>query len=241
MGKVLSGDYSGCSIRANKKSLKIEYVSVSSPLDKRNIIEHEVTSKVAHNTNVRVKYINNGYEKESILQMTEKEFQVLIVAIEEQTDKPSAVKTKPVVQASTKNPSKVKSTLKCQHCQEGKPRDHFTIVNVRPSPYCNNCKEEFARQREERAQKNVETALWRLIGYESKTQYIANRRDGYVKWNDGYEIVTSGKWSTMSNGEPSSYRWKGRVFRNNGEWMTTSRNGLVRVTAKTWDEAAIRC
>ncbi|WP_066257575.1 hypothetical protein [Neobacillus drentensis] len=238
MGKVLSGDYSGCSIRANKKSLKIEYVSVSNPIDKRSIIDHEVTSKIDSYLQVKVKYINNGYEKESILQLTDKEFEILMTAIEEQTEKPVAVKVKSKpVQSSTNSASNLNGTLKCKHCQQIKPRNQFTIVNVKPSPYCNSCNEEFARQREERAAKNGETALWRLIGFESKAQYIANRKDGYVKWNNGYEIVTSGKWITMNNGEPSTYRWKGRVFRTNGEWIATSRNGIVKVIAKTRDEA----
>ncbi|WP_423800786.1 hypothetical protein [Neobacillus sp. SAB-20_R2A] len=210
---------------------------MSTLLNKRTIMKLEVISKVGHNTNVRVQYINNRYEQESILQLTEKEYETLIAAIKEQTEKPVVVKTKPMVNAYAKKASKVKSTLKCQHCQEEKPRDQFTIVNVRPSAYCNSCNEEFARQREERLLKNGETALWRLVGFESKADYIANRRDRYVKWNDGYEILTSGKWRTMINDEPSTYRWKGRVFRTNGGWMATSRNGMVRVTAKTREDA----
>jgi hypothetical protein len=236
MGKVISGDYSGCSIRANKKSLKIEYVSVSNPIDKRNIVEHQVIDKTNEHTQVKVKYVNNRYEKNSILQLNDKEFQVLMIAIEEKRQKPVIDKFKSV-QTLTKTQKKVKEILKCQHCQEAKPRDQFTIVNVKPSAYCNSCNEEMAREREERSAKNGETALWRLIGFESKSQYITDLRDEYVKWKDGYEIVTSGKWKTMMDGKPSSYRWKGRVFRHNGGWMATSRNGTVKVSAKTRDEA----
>jgi hypothetical protein len=154
VGKVLSGDYSGCSVRANKKSLKIEYISAS-PLNKRNII-----NVIKENGNhVRVQYINNGAEKESVLDLTDIEHQVLMNVLTEQADQDIEV-LKPAPKPA--EPRQYKQKIKqCMTCNEVKNIELYSSPSARK---CNECKEKDEKRAEE-ARLKYEAELAEALKY----------------------------------------------------------------------------
>ncbi|SMQ78354.1 hypothetical protein SAMN05444673_3383 [Bacillus sp. OV166] len=155
MGKVLSGDYSGCSIRANKKSLKIEYISAS-PLNKHNII-----NVIKANCNqVRVQFINNGGEKESVLDLTDNEYEVLMAVLAEQAEHHIEV-LKPAPKSPPEPTQSKPITRKCITCNEVKNIELYPNSTARK---CNECREKDAKRAEE-ARLRYEAELAEALKY----------------------------------------------------------------------------
>ncbi|MDQ1002776.1 hypothetical protein QFZ28_003176 [Neobacillus niacini] len=244
MGKVLSGVFSGCTVKANKKSLKIEHGSADL-LNIRNIINCEVMERVHGYITVKVRYINKGFERESILQLSETEFQVLIVVLNEKSEK----NIKVVMPLGKEHGKKQKKrTRTCRTCNIEKNLESF-VVPENISGYgfiCKECREESARKWSERKAR-MDDPIWKQIGFESREEFnnsfkgIQYSNLLYSKWKDGYEIIKSGKSESISmpvsNMPPAVNRWVGRVQRHKNRWIAIDRKGVVRVTGKTRDEA----